>query len=227
MTTRVECAECFDLRDRALLAHATQVDPDGTWFQVPREVQARVWPTEDYEAGRVLRAGRRGEDDLFAGLGDVGPRGRRARDHGLAIAIELRGRSGDAPRPDPDACALRAAAPRDRRRARASRHDGHTPSRRSIGPGLGAFIAFFVLALALWLLMRNMNARMRRMAYREQQRPSPTAEAAGEAERDGSAVTAARRPARRPGVDQRRRAPSRARATSAAADRPRSLAGGR
>jgi cytidylate kinase len=44
-----------------------------------------------------------------------------------------------------------------------------TPS-SSIGPGLGAFIAFFVLAIALWLLMRNMNGRMRRMAYREQQR---------------------------------------------------------
>ena len=40
----------------------------------------------------------------------------------------------------------------------------------SIGPGLGAFIAFFVLAIALWLLMRNMNGRMRRMAYKEQQR---------------------------------------------------------
>lgn len=44
-----------------------------------------------------------------------------------------------------------------------------TPS-SSIGPGIGAFIAFFVLALALWLLMRNMNGRMRTIAYREQQR---------------------------------------------------------
>ena len=44
-----------------------------------------------------------------------------------------------------------------------------TPS-TSIGPGLGAFIAFFVLAVVLWLLMRNLNSRMRRMAYKEQQR---------------------------------------------------------
>ena len=44
-----------------------------------------------------------------------------------------------------------------------------TPS-TSIGPGLGAFIAFFVLAVVLWLLMRNLNGRMRRMAYKEQQR---------------------------------------------------------
>lgn len=40
----------------------------------------------------------------------------------------------------------------------------------SVGPGFGAFAAFFLLALALWLLMRNMNARMRRMAYRERVR---------------------------------------------------------
>lgn len=44
-----------------------------------------------------------------------------------------------------------------------------TPS-TSIGPGLGAFVAFFGVAVILWLLMRNMNGRMRRMAYREQQR---------------------------------------------------------
>ncbi|MEO7061388.1 MAG: hypothetical protein ABI083_16835 [Lapillicoccus sp.] len=40
----------------------------------------------------------------------------------------------------------------------------------AIGPGLGAFVAFFVLALLLWLLMRNMNGRMRRMAYAERDR---------------------------------------------------------
>ena len=36
------------------------------------------------------------------------------------------------------------------------------------GPGFLAFLAFFFLALALWFLMRNMNARMRRMSYRQQ-----------------------------------------------------------
>ena len=39
-----------------------------------------------------------------------------------------------------------------------------------IGPGVWGFIALFVLALALWLLVRNMNSRLRRMAYREQER---------------------------------------------------------
>ncbi len=35
ITTRVPCAEWFPVRDHALLAHATQVDPNGTWFRVP------------------------------------------------------------------------------------------------------------------------------------------------------------------------------------------------
>ncbi|MBK8868215.1 MAG: hypothetical protein KBF43_03210 [Dermatophilaceae bacterium] len=44
-----------------------------------------------------------------------------------------------------------------------------TPS-TTIGPGLGAFIAMFFLAVALFFLMRNMNGRMRRMSYRERDR---------------------------------------------------------
>lgn len=39
-----------------------------------------------------------------------------------------------------------------------------------VGPGVWGFIAFFVLAIALWLLVRNMNGRLRRMAYRERER---------------------------------------------------------
>ena len=58
-----------------------------------------------------------------------------------------------------------------------------TPS-TSIGPGLGAFIAFFVLAVVLWLLMRNLNSRMRRMAYKEQQRVAELE--AREAEREAA-----------------------------------------
>ncbi len=68
MTTRVECAEYFHVRDEALIAHATQIDPDGFWFAVPREVQAEVWPTEDYELVRSFVETSLPEDDLFAGL---------------------------------------------------------------------------------------------------------------------------------------------------------------
>ncbi|MEO7422739.1 MAG: hypothetical protein ABIU87_10135 [Ornithinibacter sp.] len=42
------------------------------------------------------------------------------------------------------------------------------PAATNTGPGFLAFVAFFVLALVLWFLMKNMNARMRRMSYRQQ-----------------------------------------------------------
>ncbi|MEU8139603.1 mycothiol conjugate amidase Mca [Streptodolium elevatio] len=68
ITTRVPCADYFGLRDQALIAHATQVDPDGFWFRVPLEVQREVWPTEDYELVRSLVDTDLPEDDLFAGI---------------------------------------------------------------------------------------------------------------------------------------------------------------
>jgi mycothiol S-conjugate amidase len=68
ITTRVPCAEHFETRDRALLAHATQVDPDGAWFACPRDLQATAWPTEDFELARSVIAVDLPEDDLFAGL---------------------------------------------------------------------------------------------------------------------------------------------------------------
>jgi mycothiol S-conjugate amidase len=68
VTTRVPCADWFPVRDDALRAHATQVDPDGWWFDVPLEIQRRVWPTEDYELARSLVDTGPDEDDLFAGL---------------------------------------------------------------------------------------------------------------------------------------------------------------
>jgi mycothiol S-conjugate amidase len=68
VTTRVECAEYFGLRDRALLAHASQVDPAGRWFRLPMDVQAAAWPTEDYELARSTVETALPEDDLFAGI---------------------------------------------------------------------------------------------------------------------------------------------------------------
>ncbi|AUG79414.1 hypothetical protein CFP65_4686 [Kitasatospora sp. MMS16-BH015] len=68
ITTRVECSDWFETRDRALIAHATQIDPDGPWFRVPIEVQREVWPTEDYELARSLVDTDLPENDLFAGL---------------------------------------------------------------------------------------------------------------------------------------------------------------
>jgi mycothiol S-conjugate amidase len=68
VTTHVPCAEYFEVRDRALLAHATQIDPDGPWFVCPLDLQMKVWPTEDYELARSVIGVRLPEDDLFAGV---------------------------------------------------------------------------------------------------------------------------------------------------------------
>ncbi len=68
VTTRVPCAEYFAVRDRALLAHATQVDPEGAWFSIPLDVHVRVWPTEDWELVRSMVPVEVPEDDLFAGV---------------------------------------------------------------------------------------------------------------------------------------------------------------
>ena len=68
VTTRVPCAEYFPVRDRALIAHATQIDPEGPWFAVPLDVHQKAWPTEDYELVRSLVDVEQPEDDLFAGL---------------------------------------------------------------------------------------------------------------------------------------------------------------
>ena len=48
-----------------------------------------------------------------------------------------------------------------------------------VGPGIWGFIAFFVLAISLWLLVRNMNSRLRRMAYRDRDEAAARAGADG------------------------------------------------
>lgn len=68
LTTFVSCADYFEVRDAALLAHATQIDPDGFWFACPMEIQRKAWPTEDYQLVFSTVATELPEDDLFAGL---------------------------------------------------------------------------------------------------------------------------------------------------------------
>lgn len=68
VTTSVYCADFFEVRDKALLAHATQIDPDGLWFRIPLELQRRVWPTEDFELAIDRIGVELPEDDLFAGI---------------------------------------------------------------------------------------------------------------------------------------------------------------
>jgi mycothiol S-conjugate amidase len=68
VTTKVYCADHFPRRDAALLAHATQVDPEGWFFKVPLDVQRRVFPWEQFELARSMVDSELPEDDLFAGV---------------------------------------------------------------------------------------------------------------------------------------------------------------
>ena len=77
-TTVVDIADHADVRRRALLAHATQVDPESRfWFGLPPEVMATIQPHDDYRL--ALRGGPDGsvtavrwdgvvETDLFASV---------------------------------------------------------------------------------------------------------------------------------------------------------------
>lgn len=68
ITTQIECADWFESRKQALLAHRTQVDPEGFWFQLSEEIVAMHWPYEDYELVRSDVESEIPESDLFAGL---------------------------------------------------------------------------------------------------------------------------------------------------------------
>jgi mycothiol S-conjugate amidase len=68
VTTRVPCKEFFTARDAALKAHATQIDPDGFFFAIPRDLEASVWPVEEYELAESRVPVSLPEDDLFAGI---------------------------------------------------------------------------------------------------------------------------------------------------------------
>lgn len=58
----------------ALLAHATQVDPNSRmWFGLPPEVADTVYPYEEYEVARDLTATGPSGDDLFHGVDTARP----------------------------------------------------------------------------------------------------------------------------------------------------------
>lgn len=92
LSTRIECREHFDRRDRALLAHATQIDPNGGFFTGAREASKKYWTSEEFELA-LDRTGRPPlddtkdfvETDLFAGVTD---------DHGRQVAATA-DRAGD------------------------------------------------------------------------------------------------------------------------------------
>ena len=67
-TTQVPCADHFETRDQALIAHATQIDPNSFWFACPREIEQEVWPHEEFHLVWSMVPVELPEDDLFGGI---------------------------------------------------------------------------------------------------------------------------------------------------------------
>jgi mycothiol S-conjugate amidase len=71
-TTLIDVGDYLDKRRASLLAHRTQVDPEGHWMRLPDDVIREVFPWEEYTLVRSLVdngvAAGEYEDDLFAGL---------------------------------------------------------------------------------------------------------------------------------------------------------------
>lgn len=68
IAARIEIGSWLERRDEALRAHVTQVDPDGFWFQVPRDLERQAFPYECYLLLRSDVPAEVPEDDLLAGL---------------------------------------------------------------------------------------------------------------------------------------------------------------
>jgi mycothiol S-conjugate amidase len=69
ITTQVDILDFYEVREQALRAHATQVDPDSPfWFGLPTEVTATLHPWDDYILARSLVDVELPESDLFAGV---------------------------------------------------------------------------------------------------------------------------------------------------------------
>lgn len=67
-TTFVDVSDYLHVRREALLAHRTQVDPNGFWMRLPDDVVREVFPWEEFVLARSLVDTSIPEDDVFAGV---------------------------------------------------------------------------------------------------------------------------------------------------------------
>ncbi len=65
---RVPIGSTLSRARAALRAHATQVDPDGFWFQIPEHVVIEAYPWEDFHLLARQAGGPLDPHDLFGGL---------------------------------------------------------------------------------------------------------------------------------------------------------------
>jgi len=69
ITTKIDITGHYNVRREALLAHATQVDPNETfWFGLPDKDAEAAYPWEDYILARSLVDAPVPETDIFAGI---------------------------------------------------------------------------------------------------------------------------------------------------------------
>ena len=68
---QIPSGDFFDVRDRALRAHASQVAPDHPFFFWPNDIQRRTWPYEDFQLIESRVDGPAEETDLFDGIEDA------------------------------------------------------------------------------------------------------------------------------------------------------------
>src|SRR5690625_2062485 len=71
VTSFIDASDYFDQRDAALRAHKTQIDADGFFFAVPREIEKAVWPTEEFELAKARIEVELPEYDLFTGIREM------------------------------------------------------------------------------------------------------------------------------------------------------------
>jgi mycothiol S-conjugate amidase len=72
VTTLIDVGEFLGARRASLLAHRTQIDPEGTWMRIPDEALRETFPWDEYELVRSLVENEvpegEMERDLFAGI---------------------------------------------------------------------------------------------------------------------------------------------------------------
>lgn len=69
-TTSVPVGDFFEVRDEALRAHQSQVEPDHPFFFWPNELLREAWPYEDYRLAETRVETSLPESDLFQGISD-------------------------------------------------------------------------------------------------------------------------------------------------------------
>lgn len=71
-TTTIDVNGTYGARKAALIAHATQIDPDSPfWFGLPDDIAETVFPFEVYRLAQSRVATELPETDLFAGIEDL------------------------------------------------------------------------------------------------------------------------------------------------------------